>query len=139
MGSLYRSQHELVFVFKKGKSKHMNNVELGAHGRYRTNIWQYSGVNSFNKDDLALHPTVKPVEMVADAILDCSKINDLVLDPFGGSGTTLLAAEKTKRKARLIELDPHYCDVIIQRWENITGKKARRVNVQDKTKEKAYA
>lgn len=140
MGSLYRSQHELVFVFKKGKSKHINNIELGTHGRYRTNVWHYPGVNSFSRnDDLQLHPTVKPVEMVADAILDCSKINDLILDPFGGSGTTLIAAEKTKRVARLIELDPHYCDVILKRWEDLTGKKAQRIEATNKIQEKSYA
>ncbi|PCJ96238.1 MAG: DNA methylase N-4 [Zetaproteobacteria bacterium] len=124
MGSLYRSQHELVFVFKKGKAKHINNVSLGSNGRYRTNIWQYPGVNSFGggrMDELKLHPTVKPTAMVADAIKDCSKRSGIILDPFGGSGTTLIAAENTGRKARLIELDPHYCDVTIRRWQELTG------------------
>ena len=118
MGSLYRSQHELIFVFKAGKAPHINNVELGKHGRYRTNIWSYPGINSFGKDrdaELALHPTVKPVKLVADAILDCSKRGGIVLDPFLGSGTTLIAAEKTGRRGYGIELDPRYCDVIVRR------------------------
>ncbi len=119
MGSLYRSQHELVFVFKAGTGPHINNVELGKHGRYRTNLWSYAGINSFGKDrdaELALHPTVKPVKLVADAILDCSKRGGIVLDAFAGSGTTLLAAEKTGRRGYGIELDPRYCDVIIRRF-----------------------
>lgn len=127
MGSLYRSRHELVFVFKNGDGTHINNVELGKHGRYRTNVWEYPGVNTMRKgrlDELAMHPTVKPVLLVADAIKDCSKQRGIILDPFGGSGTTLIAAEKTGRQARLIELDPHYCDVTIRRWEKFTGKKA---------------
>ena len=118
MGSLYRSQHELVFVFKAGAGPHINNVELGKHGRYRTNIWSYAGINSFGKDrdaELALHPTVKPVALVADAILDCSRRNGIVLDAFAGSGTTLIAAEKTGRRGYGIELDPRYCDVIVKR------------------------
>lgn len=127
MGSLYRSQHELVFVFKKGAARHINNVQLGSNGRYRTNVWQYPGVNSFGggrMDELKLHPTVKPVAMVIDAIKDCSKRGGIILDPFGGSGTTLIAAEQTGRKARLIELDPLYCDVIIRRWQDFTGQNA---------------
>lgn len=127
MGSLYRSRHELVFVFKHGKDPHINNVELGKHGRYRTNVWEYPGVNTMRKDrmeELAMHPTVKPINLVADAIKDCSKRRGIILDPFGGSGTTLIAAEKTGRQARLIELSPHYCDVIIKRWEKLTGQKA---------------
>ena len=118
MGSLYRSQHELVFVFKAGNGAHINNVELGKHGRYRTNVWSYPGINSFGKDrdaDLALHPTVKPVKLVADAILDCSMRGGIVLDSFAGSGTTLIAAEKTGRRGYGIELDPQYCDVIVKR------------------------
>ena len=118
MGSLYRSQHELVFVFKAGTGPHINNVELGKHGRYRTNVWSYAGINSFGKErdaELALHPTVKPVRLVADAILDCSKRGGIVLDAFAGSGTTLIAAEKTGRRGYGIELDPQYCDVIVQR------------------------
>lgn len=127
LGSLYRSQHELVFVFKNGKSKHINNVALGSNGRYRTNVWQYPGVNSFGGDrmeELKMHPTVKPTAMVADAIKDCSHRGNIILDPFGGSGTTLIAAERTRRKARLIELDPLYCDVTIRRWQELTGKEA---------------
>tara|TARA_A200000113_G_scaffold223320_1_gene238670 strand:- start:1959 stop:3266 length:1308 start_codon:yes stop_codon:yes gene_type:complete len=127
MGSLYRSQHELVFVFKHGTAKHINNVELGKHGRYRTNVWDYPGVNSFGggrMDELKLHPTVKPAAMVVDAIKDCSKRGGIILDPFGGSGTTLIAAEKAGRMARLIELDPLYCDVTIRRWQELTGQNA---------------
>jgi DNA modification methylase len=117
MGSLYRSQHEFVFVFKCGAAGHINNVELGKYGRNRTNVWEYRGSNSFGPDREALlkyHPTVKPVAMVADAIKDCSSRGDLILDPFGGSGTTLIAAEKTKRRAALIEIDPQYADVTIR-------------------------
>lgn len=131
MGSLYRSKHELIFVFKKGKGSHTNNVELGKHGRYRTNVWEYPGVNSFarnRRDDLKLHPTVKPVSMVADAIKDCSKRGHTVLDPFGGSGTTMIAAERSGRKARIIELDPLYCDVIVKRWQSISKSDAVRVS-----------
>jgi DNA modification methylase len=127
MGALYRSQHELVFVFKHGTAAHINNVELGRHGRYRTNVWHYRGANSLRRGrdaDLAMHPTVKPVRMVADALLDCSNKGDVVLDPFGGSGTTLIAAEKTGRRARLIELAPRYVDVTIARWQKLTGKEA---------------
>ncbi|MDG4886808.1 DNA methyltransferase [Mesorhizobium sp. WSM4887] len=127
MGSLYRSQHELVLVFKNGKEPHRNNVELGKHGRHRSNVWTYRGINSFGADrmaDLASHPTVKPINLVADALLDVSKRGDVVLDPFGGSGTTLLAAQKTRRRARLIEIDPHYCDLIVRRFERHTGKQA---------------
>jgi len=124
MGSLYRSQRELVFVFKSGTAPHINNVELGRHGRYRTNVWSYAGANAFSAtrdDDLAMHPTVKPVALVADAILDCSKRKGLVLDAFGGSGTTLVAAERTGRRGAAIEIDPHYCDVIIRRLEKVAG------------------
>lgn len=124
MGSLYRSKHELVFVFKKGTAKHVNNIELGRFGRNRTNVWDYAGANSFGgtgKEDLALHPTVKPVSLVADAILDASKRGGLILDAFAGSGSTLLAAEKTGRHARLIELDPYYADTIIRRFQKATG------------------
>ncbi len=112
MGSLYRSQHELVFVYKSGRAPHINNVELGRHGRYRTNVWQYAGANAFSATrdgDLAMHPTVKPVALVADAILDCSRRKGIVLDAFAGSGTTLVAAERTGRRGYAIELDPHYC------------------------------
>ncbi|WP_339716870.1 site-specific DNA-methyltransferase, partial [uncultured Sneathiella sp.] len=127
MGSLYRSQHELVFVFKAGTGRHINNVELGRHGRNRTNLWTYAGINSFGKTrdaDLALHPTVKPVALVADAILDCSKRNGIVLDAFAGSGTTLIAAEKTGRRGYGIELDPRYCDVIVKRLAEVMGASA---------------
>jgi DNA modification methylase len=119
MGSLYRSKHELVGVFRNRGGKQINNVQLGASGRYRTNVWDYAGANTFRAgrdQDLRDHPTVKPVAMIADAILDCSRRRGLVLDPFGGSGTTLLAAERTGRIARLIELDPRYVDVTIKRW-----------------------
>lgn len=127
MGSLYRSKHELVLVFKVGSAPHANNVELGRHGRYRTNVWNYAGVNSFRAgrlDELALHPTVKPVALVADAIKDVSRRRDLVLDPFAGSGTTLIAAAKTGRRACGMEIDPGYVDVAIRRWQSFTGKAA---------------
>ena len=123
MGSLYRSQHELFFVFKSGSAPHINNVELGKHGRYRTNLWSYPGANSFSAtrdDDLAMHPTVKPVALVMDAILDCSLRKDVILDAFAGSGTTLVAAHKTGRRGYGIELDPLYCDVIVRRMAKIT-------------------
>lgn len=118
MGSLYRSQHELVFVFKNGNARHVNNVELGRHGRYRTNLWSYAGANSFGKTrnrDLAAHPTVKPVGLVADAIQDCSDRGEIVLDAFAGSGTTLVAAHKVGRCGYGIELEPRYVDVTIER------------------------
>jgi DNA modification methylase len=127
MGSFYRSKHEFVFVFKLGTAPHINTVELGRSGRYRTNVWDYAGVNSMRSgrlDDLAIHPTVKPVALVIDAIKDCSRSNDVVLDPFGGSGTTLIAAEKSRRRARLIEIDPAYVDVTIRRWQQLTGEVA---------------
>ena len=127
MGSLYRSKHELVFVFKAGSGPHINNVDLGRHGRNRTNVWDYAGVNTLREgrlEELAMHPTVKPVALVADAILDCSKRGGLVLDCFGGAGTTLIAAQKTGRRAYLIELDPIYVDVTIRRFEKITREKA---------------
>lgn len=127
MGSFYRSQHELVFVWKVGDVPHKNNFGLGDKGRYRTNVWSYAGVNSFSAErdaELRMHPTVKPVAMVADAIRDVSDRGDLVLDVFGGSGTTLIAAEKTGRRACLMEIDPGYCDVTIRRWQKLTGKRA---------------
>ena len=126
MGSFYRSQHELIFVWKNGRRKHINNVELGRYGRNRSNVWTYAGVNSFSTDrldELAMHPTVKPVAMVTDAIRDCSRHGDIVLDSFGGSGTTLIACEQTNRKARLIEVDPIYCDQIVRRWQRLTGRR----------------
>jgi DNA modification methylase len=126
MGSLYRSQHELIFLFKNGKERHQNNVQLGQFGRYRTNVWNYPGVNSFSRSTeegnlLALHPTVKPVALVADAIMDCSARGDIVLDPFLGSGTTVIAAERTGRVCRGIELDPRYVDTAIRRRQKFTG------------------
>ncbi|MFZ5690033.1 MAG: site-specific DNA-methyltransferase [Pseudomonadota bacterium] len=124
MGSLYRSAHELIFVYKRGRAKHINNVELGRFGRNRTNIWPYPSMSSFGKDrDVALagHPTTKPLALVSDAILDCSKRGGIVLDAFAGSGTTLLAAEKTGRRGYGIELDPHYVDVAIQRFDEVYG------------------
>lgn len=130
MGSLYRSKHELVAVFKKGSAPHVNNVELGRHGRYRTNVWDYAGVNTFRRgraEDLVDHPTVKPTALVADAIRDVSNRGEIVLDPFSGSGATLLAAEKTGRVARVIEIDPLYVDVAIRRWQALTGEEARLV------------
>jgi DNA modification methylase len=132
MGSLYRSQHELVFVFKHGRNDHRNNVQLGRFGRNRTNIWRYPGANSFARcgeegNLLALHPTVKPVAMVADAILDCSARDDVVLDAFLGSGTTMIAAERTGRRCCGLELDPAYVDTIVRRWQALTGGSARHV------------
>jgi DNA modification methylase len=127
MGSLYRSKHELVFVFKAGAGPHINNVELGKHGRYRTNVWDYAGVNTLRAgrlEALALHPTVKPAALVADAILDCSKRGGLILDCFLGSGTTLIAAEKTGRRAAGMELDPVYVDTALRRWREFTGREA---------------
>jgi DNA modification methylase len=124
MGSLYRSQHELVFVFKNGTAPHINNVELGRFGRNRTNVWNYGGVNVFGKDrdnELAMHPTVKPLALVADAILDCSKRGGIVLDAFAGSGTTLIASEKTGRRGYGIEIDPYYSDTIIRRFNEVYG------------------
>ena len=127
MGSLYRSKHELVFVYKSGAAPHINNVQLGCNGRNRTNVWDFPGQNTFHAGraaDLAAHPTVKPTDLVAEAIRDVSPRGALVLDPFGGSGTTILAAEKAGRRARLIELDPSYVDVAIRRWEALTGGQA---------------
>lgn len=127
MGSFYRSKHEHCLILKKGDAPHINTFELGQHGRYRTNVWEYAGVNTFRKgraEDLAMHPTVKPVAMLADAIKDVSERKAIVLDPFGGSGSVLIAAEKTGRRARLIEYEPHYCDVILRRWQTFTGKAA---------------
>ena len=122
MGSLYRSQHELFFVFKAGTAPHINNVELGKHGRYRTNVWSYAGANSFGAtrdDDLGAHPTVKPVALVKDAILDCSHRRGIILDAFAGSGTTLVAAHKAGRHGYGIELDEHYCDVTLARLTKV--------------------
>jgi DNA modification methylase len=128
MGSFYRSKHELVFVYKVGTAPHINTVELGKNGRYRTNVWDYAGVNTWRvgRDaDLEMHPTVKPTALVIDAIKDCSRRGEIVLDAFSGSGTTIIAAHKCRRRARVIELDPLYVDVAIRRWQNFTGEKAR--------------
>ncbi|MBV9066033.1 MAG: site-specific DNA-methyltransferase, partial [Methylobacteriaceae bacterium] len=127
MGSFYRSQHELVFVFKVGTQAHTNTVELGRHGRNRTNVWDYAGANAFGPErqsSLAVHPTVKPVALIADAIKDATRRGELVLDPFCGSGSTIIAAEKTGRRGRGVEIDPQYVDVIIRRWQQCTGKEA---------------
>lgn len=126
MGSFYRSQHELVFVFKNGTARHINNFNLGEKGRYRTNVWRYPGANTGydRRDALKMHPTVKPVAMFVDAMLDCSHRGGIVLDCFGGSGVTLIAAERTQRIARVIELDPLYVDLMIRRWQAFTGKAA---------------
>ena len=127
MGSFYRSKHELVFVYKVGTDPHVNTVELGSHGRYRTNVWDYAGVNTWRAGrdaELEMHPTVKPIALVIDAIKDCSRRGDVVLDAFSGSGTTIIAAQKCRRKARALELDPLYVDVAIRRWQNFTGEAA---------------
>jgi DNA modification methylase len=127
MGSLYRSQHELIFVAKKGKEPHVNNVQLGKYGRYRTNVWQYAGMNAFGEErdeNLGAHPTVKPTQMISDAILDASNRGDIVLDGFLGSGTTLLAAENSGRIGYGVEYEPRYVDVAIQRWQSLTGQHA---------------
>ena len=130
MGTFYRSRHELVFAFKNGAAPHINTFELGQHGRYRTNVWQYRGMNSISagrNEELALHPTVKPVQMIADAIRDVSGRGDIVLDLFGGSGSTLIAAHKTGRRAFLCELDPVYCERIIRRWEMFARDDAEQI------------
>jgi DNA modification methylase len=130
MGSFYRSRHELVFVWKSGSAPHINNFELGQHGRNRTNVWEYAGISTMRPgrlEELAMHPTVKPVALVADALKDCSRRNSIVLDPFAGSGTTLIAAERTGRRACAIEIDPVYVDVAIRRWQSFTGKSATLV------------
>jgi DNA modification methylase len=130
MGTFYRSRHELVFAFKKGDAPHVNSFELGQHGRHRTNVWNYRGVNtrkSGRLEELALHPTVKPVAMIADALKDVSHRGGVVLDLFGGSGSTLIAAHKTARNARLCELDPVYCDRILARWERFAKDEAELI------------
>ena len=127
MGTFYRSQHELIFVFKNGTAQHINNFELGQHGRHRSNIWSYPGVNALGPDrmtELAMHPTVKPAAMIADAILDCSARQGIVLDPFVGSGTTIIAAEKTGRRAYTMDLDPMYVQTAIRRWQAYSGEPA---------------
>jgi DNA modification methylase len=130
MGSLYRSQHELVLVFKQRGGPHPNNVQLGRFGRHRSNVWHYPGANSFARHGaegnlLALHPTVKPVALVADAILDSSGRGDIVLDAFLGSGTTIIAAERTGRRCCALELDAGYVDTAVRRWQSLTGDQAR--------------
>lgn len=130
MGSLYRSQHELVFVYKHGRASHRNNVQLGQYGRNRSNVWHYAGANSFAGrvdagNPLTIHPTCKPVALVADAILDCTARGEIVLDAFLGSGTTLIAAERTKRVCFGLEIDPLYVDTIVRRWQMLTGENAR--------------
>jgi DNA modification methylase len=130
MGSFYRSRHELIFAFKNGTAPHINTFELGQHGRYRTNVWEYRGVNTRKagrQEELALHPTVKPAAMIADAIKDVSRRGGIVLDLFGGSGSTLIAAHMTGRRARLCELDPIYCDRIIARWEAFAKDDAEQI------------
>lgn len=126
MGSFYRSQHELVYIFKNGSAPHINNFNLGEHGRHRTNVWNYPGANTSHdrREALDIHPTVKPCAMFVDAILDCSNRGGLVLDCFGGSGVTIIAAERTGRRARVIELDPVYVDLTVRRWQALTGKSA---------------
>jgi DNA modification methylase len=130
LGSFYRSKHELIFVFKNGAAPHINNFGLGGDGRYRTNVWDYPGVNIRRPggySDLAMHPTAKPVALIADAIKDCSRSRGIILDPFCGSGTTLIACERTRRVARVMELNPAYIDLGIRRWEAFTGKTAKNV------------
>jgi hypothetical protein len=133
-GSMYRSAHELVYVYKSGTAPHQNHINLGANGRYRTNVWTYAGANTFpqkgeERDLLQLHPTVKPVRLIADILLDASSPRDLVLDAFAGSGTIVLAAERTGRIASAIEIDPHYVDVAVRRWERATGRSARHATL----------
>jgi len=132
MGSLYRSRHELVFVFKSGHDPHTNNIQLGRFGRNRSNVWNYPGANSFarnsSKKQMNSHPTVKPIALVADAMLDCTKRNDIVIDPYLGSGTTILAAERTGRRCHGIEIDGRYVDTAIKRWERLTKQEAKDIN-----------
>lgn len=130
MGAMYRSQHEMIPIFKNGKAKHQNHIQLGKNGRYRTNVCDCPGIRATNPASLELlklHPTVKPLPMLHDILLDASSKNEIVLDCFGGSGSTLLAAERCKRRARLIEISPRYVDVTIYRWEKETGKTAKLV------------
>jgi len=129
MGSFYRSQYEMIFVYKHGKSPHRNNIQLGAMGRYRTNIWEYPSVGAFGRSTsegnlYKLHPTIKPATLVADAILDCSARGEIVLDPFVGSGTTVIAAERTGRICYGLEIDPRYVDTIVRRWQTFSGRSA---------------
>lgn len=130
MGSLYRSKHELIAVFKKGSVPHINNIRLGKHGRNRSNVWEYAGVNSFGeeRDNLAIHPTVKPVKLVEDAILDCSDRGDRVLDAFCGSGTTIIAAERAGRRGFGLEIEPKYVDATLRRYRALTGEEPVRLS-----------
>ncbi|MBF0561723.1 MAG: ParB N-terminal domain-containing protein [Alphaproteobacteria bacterium] len=140
MGSFYRSQHELVFVYKVGTAAHINNFGLGEKGRYRTNVWGYPGLSSLRpgRDSaLAVHPTVKPTALVMDAIKDCSRKGGLILDGFGGSGTTLIAAQRTGRHARLLEIDPLYVDVTIRRWQELTRGTAHHADTGESFEEVA--
>ncbi len=126
LGSFYRSQHELCFIYQNGTGKHINNINLGKDGRNRSNVWNYAGMNTSTKDAQELrklHSTVKPTGMLMDIILDATNVGNIVLDAFGGSGSTLIASEQTGRRARLIELNPRYCDVTIARWEALTNQK----------------
>jgi DNA modification methylase len=126
-GSFYRSAHELIGVFRVGKTGHLNNIELGKHGRSRSNVWHYAGVNSFRAgrmDELRSHPTAKPVALVADAIKDCTRRSDIVLDTFCGSGTTIMAAERVGRRGRALEIEPRFVDVAIRRWQAFTRRDA---------------
>ena len=144
MGSLYRSQHEMIFVFKAGKGSHRNNIQLGKFGRNRTNVWRYPGANTMSRtgeegDLLSLHPTVKPVALIADALLDCSARGEIVLDSFLGAGSTLLAAERVGRICHGIEIDPRYVDTSIRRWQRYTGEKAIHVETGASFDERADA
>jgi DNA modification methylase len=126
-GTFYRAQHEFVFIFKYGDAPHINNFELGQKGRTRTNVWHYPSANTFRTgrlEELSLHPTVKPVALVADAMRDCSRRGDIILDPFMGSGTTILAAERVGRRAYGLEIDPRYVDTAVRRWQNFTKRDA---------------
>ena len=128
-GFFYRSQHEFIGVFRVGKTPHLNNIELGRHGRSRSNVWHYAGVNSFRAgrmDELRSHPTAKPVALIADAIKDCTRRGDVVLDTFSGSGSTIMAAERVGRHARALEIEPRFVDVAIRRWQAFTGRDAFR-------------
>jgi len=141
LGTLYRSQHELIAVFKVGDGEHVNNVELGRFGRTRSNVWEYAGVTGFKSgrdEELTLHPTVKPVDLVADAIKDVTSRGAIVLDLFGGAGTTLVAAERTGRRARLLEIEPRYVDVTIARFERITKAEAIHVDTGETFAEVAH-
>jgi DNA modification methylase len=125
-GITYRSRHELIFVFKQGRGCHRNNVQLGQFGRNRTNVWEYPSPTVFGRSDgeanlLGIHPTVKPVKLVADAIMDASARGDIVLDPFLGSGTTVIASQRTGRRCYGLEIDPLYVDAIVRRWQSLTG------------------